>query len=98
MSVRAEPEGGTRIEIGDRGKGLSDEALESALIPLYSTKEKGSGIGLTICREIVEAHAGSLSIANRQGGGALVSLVLPGKQSPDPALLRSRARLTLSST
>ncbi len=82
----------------DCGRGLSREALESALVPLYTTKEKGSGIGLTICREIVDAHGGSLSLANREGGGALVTVVLPGRKRPDAATLRSRAKLTLSGT
>ena len=46
-------------------------------MPFYSTKETGTGLGLTLCREIVEAHGGRLRIANRDGGGALVSLWLP---------------------
>jgi len=68
---------GFAIEIADRGSGLSDGALRDALLPFYSTKPTGTGLGLTLCREIVEAHAGRLSIANRAGGGALVTLWLP---------------------
>jgi two-component system, NtrC family, nitrogen regulation sensor histidine kinase NtrY len=65
------------IEIRDRGPGFTAAALENALVPFYSTKETGTGLGLTLCREIVEAHGGRLRIANREGGGALVSLWLP---------------------
>ncbi|MCC6216094.1 MAG: ATP-binding protein [Polyangiaceae bacterium] len=98
VAVRAEVQesGAARVEVTDRGRGLSREALESAFLPLYTTKESGSGIGLTICREIVEAHGGSLTLANREGGGARVALILPARQPLDGTVLRSRSRLTLS--
>ena len=68
---------GFAIEVRDRGPGFTVAALENALVPFYSTKETGTGLGLTLCREIAEAHGGRLRIANREGGGALVSLWLP---------------------
>ena len=74
--VREEREGFT-VEVADRGSGLSDNVLRDALLPFYSTKPAGTGLGLTLCREIVEAHGGRLSITNRPGGGALVSVWLP---------------------
>jgi two-component system, NtrC family, nitrogen regulation sensor histidine kinase NtrY len=69
--------GGFTIEVRDRGPGFSSAALENALVPFYSTKDTGTGLGLTLCREIVEAHGGRLRIANREGGGAIVTLWLP---------------------
>jgi signal transduction histidine kinase len=53
--------------------------LRDALLPFYSTKPTGTGLGLTLCREIVEAHGGRLSLANRADGtaGAVVTLWLP---------------------
>ena len=68
---------GFNIEVRDRGPGFSGAALENALVPFYSTKQSGTGLGLTLCREIVEAHGGRLRIANRTGGGALVTVWLP---------------------
>jgi two-component system nitrogen regulation sensor histidine kinase NtrY len=68
---------GVTIEVRDRGSGLSEAVLRDALLPFYSTKPKGTGLGLTLCREIVDAHGGRLSIANRDGGGALVTVWLP---------------------
>jgi two-component system nitrogen regulation sensor histidine kinase NtrY len=65
------------IEVRDRGPGFSAPALENALVPFFSTKETGTGLGLTLCREIVEGHGGRLRIANREGGGAVVTLWLP---------------------
>jgi signal transduction histidine kinase len=47
-------------------------------LPFYSTKPNGTGLGLTLCREIVDAHGGWLSIANREGGGAAVTVWIPG--------------------
>jgi len=68
---------GFRIEVADRGAGLTEGTLRDALLPFYSTKPAGTGLGLTLCREIVEAHGGRLSLANRPGGGALVTVWLP---------------------
>jgi nitrogen fixation/metabolism regulation signal transduction histidine kinase len=73
----AERNGGFLVEVKDRGSGLSEEVLRDALLPFYSTKPKGTGLGLTLCREIVDAHGGRLSIANREGGGAVVRVWLP---------------------
>ena len=74
--------GGFAIEVRDRGSGLTEEVLRDALLPFYSTKPKGTGLGLTLCREIVDAHGGRLSIANRDGGGAIVTVWLPGPPAP----------------
>ena len=68
---------GFAIEVRDRGPGFTAATLENALVPFYSTKAAGTGLGLTLCREIVEAHRGRLRLANRDGGGALVTLWLP---------------------
>ncbi|HVN43880.1 MAG TPA: ATP-binding protein [Steroidobacteraceae bacterium] len=68
---------GFRIEVADRGSGLSESVLRDALLPFYSTKAAGTGLGLTLCREIIEAHGGRLSLANREGGGALITVWLP---------------------
>jgi nitrogen fixation/metabolism regulation signal transduction histidine kinase len=69
------------IQVVDRGAGLTENVLRDALLPFYSTKATGTGLGLTLCREIVEAHGGRLSIANRPGGGALVSVWLPSSDA-----------------
>jgi nitrogen fixation/metabolism regulation signal transduction histidine kinase len=66
-----------RIEIADRGEGMSETVLANALLPFYSTKRSGSGLGLALVREIVEAHGGRVALANRDGGGLSVVLALP---------------------
>jgi nitrogen fixation/metabolism regulation signal transduction histidine kinase len=66
-----------RIEVRDRGAGMSKAVLESALLPFYSTKRSGSGLGLALAREIVEAHGGRIALANREEGGLRVTLTIP---------------------
>ncbi len=71
-----------RIEVRDRGSGMSETVLANALLPFYSTKRSGSGLGLALAREIVEAHGGRVALANREGGGLSVVLSLPMRR-PD---------------
>ncbi|MBK7584669.1 MAG: ATP-binding protein [Myxococcales bacterium] len=96
LRVREELDGSTRIQLADRGPGFTEESLKSAFMPFYTTKTKGSGMGHALSREIVHAHGGTISLANREGGGAQVTIILPGTKPPDGRLARSRTKLTLS--
>ena len=68
---------GWRLQVLDRGAGMSEEVLRNALLPFYSTKPAGAGLGLTLCREVIEAHGGRISLANRPGGGLAATLWIP---------------------
>ena len=68
---------GWRLQVLDRGAGMSEEVLRNALLPFYSTKPSGAGLGLTLCREVIEAHGGRISLANRPGGGLAATLWIP---------------------
>ena len=67
---------GFLLEVRDRGTGMTEAVLTHALVPFYSTKRSGTGLGLALTREIIEAHGGSISLSNRDGGGLVVSLKL----------------------
>ena len=71
-----------RIEVRDRGAGMSQTVLAQALLPFYSTKRSGTGLGLALAREIAEAHGGRIRLANRDGGGLSVILELPFTPPP----------------
>jgi signal transduction histidine kinase len=89
-----EAEGGVRLRVHDRGRGLAPEVLQHALLPFYTTKEKGSGVGLALCREIVDAHHGRLRLENREGGGTTVTVWLPGREPLPVSAFRARLTMT----
>lgn len=93
LAVEAAAEGGFRITVLDRGPGMSDEVLRSALYPFFTTKAEGSGLGLALCREIVDQHHGRLNLSRRDGGGMAVGFWLP---DANVAAAASRTRLTLT--
>jgi two-component system, NtrC family, nitrogen regulation sensor histidine kinase NtrY len=93
LDVEMSADGAATITVADRGSGMTDEVLRSALVPFFSTKEKGTGLGLALCREIVEAHRGKLRLSRRHGGGLEVTCWLPGKTTVDKP---RTGRLTLT--
>jgi two-component system, NtrC family, nitrogen regulation sensor histidine kinase NtrY len=95
VKVVTQEDGTTEIDVLDRGPGFSSEALKDALTPLYTTKATGTGMGLSLSQEIVEAHGGSIGLSNRSDGGGWIRVVLPGRVSSGTADY-TRSRLTLT--
>lgn len=94
LRVAVLEDGSSEVAVLDRGPGFGAEALQNALLPLFTTKEKGSGMGLALSHEIVEAHGGSIVVANRSDGGGEVRLELPGPRAS--SLTAGRSQLTLT--
>jgi signal transduction histidine kinase len=78
VAVHPAGEGATALAVQDRGRGMEEEVMRRSLLPFYSSKPSGTGLGLPLCQEIVEAHGGRLRLQARQGGGLAVTCVLPG--------------------
>jgi signal transduction histidine kinase len=70
-------DGGTCLQVLDRGHGMDESTMKRALLPFYSTKKTGTGLGLALCREIVEGHGGRIGLQQRAGGGTVVSCWFP---------------------
>jgi two-component system sensor histidine kinase DctS len=73
------------LEVRDNGAGLGGRAIGELTAPFYSTKDEGMGLGLAICRSIVEAHVGELSAADHPAGGAIFRVRLPRAVEVQPA-------------
>ena len=65
------------IAIHDSGPGFSEEALENTLTPFFTTKDKGSGLGLAVTHRIIELHGGQVRVSNADDGGGLVEIEIP---------------------
>jgi signal transduction histidine kinase len=78
LAVRAKRLESNRVEVAvcDRGTGIPEERLQRVFEPFVSTKANGMGMGLAICRSIVETHGGRLWAENNPEGGATVRFTL----------------------
>ena len=75
---------GTMLRVSDRGRGMKDEVLRQALVPFFTTKNGGSGLGLALCNDIIEAHGGRLRLQSSAGGGTTVTCWLPYNFAQSP--------------
>ena len=65
------------IRVGDTGPGISDEHKDKIFYPFFTTKEQGSGIGLSMAKKIIDCHHGLIDVKNRTGAGVLFSVRIP---------------------
>uniref|UniRef100_UPI0035AE42AC sensor histidine kinase n=1 Tax=Chitinimonas sp. TaxID=1934313 RepID=UPI0035AE42AC len=70
------------VSVSDRGPGIAEADVEKLFRPFYTTKTEGMGMGLNICRTIVEHHQGRLRVEANEGGGACFIVSLPLSNSP----------------
>jgi two-component system sensor histidine kinase DctS len=82
LTVRADADAEQAvIAIADRGPGISAEAAKALFEPFYTTKQEGMGMGLNICRSIIEAHKGRLWLEPNPDGGSIFYVSLPRKRT-----------------
>jgi len=79
LTVSTAVEGGRRIqiEIRDTGKGIDEETREKIFRPFFTTKHKGTGLGLAVSKRFVEMQGGSISVEGNTGGGTVFRILLP---------------------
>ena len=80
ISTEEEQTGGVRVVVSDSGPGIDPAHLKRIFNPFYTTKTSGIGIGLSICRSIVDAHEGRLWADDNQASGAVFQFTLPAAQ------------------
>ena len=77
ISTEEDGSDGVRVAVRDLGPGLSPESLERLFDPFYTTKPSGMGMGLSICRSIIEAHGGRVWAGANAPKGAVFQFTLP---------------------
>jgi two-component system sensor histidine kinase KdpD len=95
-----EGKNGVVLEVADRGRGFAEGDEEKVFDLFYRGgnevhDRRGTGIGLAICRAIVEVHGGKIVATNRPGGGAIVRLELPNQETPPQVVERALESTTL---
>jgi two-component system nitrogen regulation sensor histidine kinase NtrY len=74
LSAHRDPDGRVAIMVADNGPGIAPDQREKIFVPFFTTKRQGSGVGLTLVRQIATAHDATVDVSNTPGGGATVSL------------------------
>ena len=75
--IGKETDGQTILEVADNGPGIPEDKLDKIFVPFFSTKEKGSGIGLSLSRNIMNLHSGRIKVNAPPGGPTIFSLSFP---------------------
>jgi len=65
----------TTIEIADNGKGINQDILDKIFMPFFTSKKTGSGIGLSLSRQIMQMHKGTISVRSKPGEGAIFTMI-----------------------
>lgn len=82
MTIAVEPSGAVTVSVRDSGPGIADDALPQVFDSFFSSKPQGLGMGLAICRKIIEAHSGRIWAVNNPDGGATLAFSLPCASEP----------------
>jgi signal transduction histidine kinase len=94
LSVKsdADASGGVKVSVTDTGTGIGSDDIDRIFDPLFTTKSDGMGMGLSICRSIIEAHDGRLWVSSNTPRGAMFQFVLPANAAAPTAVPASANR------
>ena len=73
-------EGFVEVSFKDKGVGMSEESMKKLFTPFFTTKAKGMGMGLAICKRLVDAHGGSIEVESKEEKGTTFTVRLPVQQ------------------
>ena len=72
--------GNVEMEFSDTGTGMTEDTMKRLWVPFFTTKAKGMGFGLSICKRIIEAHGGKISVVSNLGKGTVFTVSFPLKR------------------
>lgn len=82
IRISNRPAGMLAVKISDTGLGIAKEHIDKIFLPFYTTKEKGTGLGLALVHKIILAHNGQISVESTEGSGTVFTIHLPLQMSP----------------
>jgi len=68
------------VRFSDNGPGIAPDILENIFIPFFTTKAKGSGLGLSVCQRMLRDAGGDIEVSSRKGHGSIFTVVLPAQE------------------
>jgi signal transduction histidine kinase len=101
-AIQAMPEGGrldirasskgkfVEVEFADTGGGIPEDIKNKIFDPLFTTKAKGVGLGLSVCKSILERHEGDIRVKSQEGKGTTFTLSLPAKKIPEGSAIQGK--------
>lgn len=82
LSARQTHERWVEFRVADRGRGIAPEVAQRLFTPFFTTRSEGMGLGLSLCRTVIEQHGGALDFESAPGGGTLFRFTLPAESTP----------------
>jgi signal transduction histidine kinase len=76
LSCQKDAEGHVLLVVGDNGEGIPSEKLDQVFVPFFTTRQEGSGIGLSLCKQIIRSHDGTINIESSPGRGTRATITL----------------------
>ena len=68
------PNGKVNIQVMDNGEGIPQDVVDQIFVPFFTTKENGSGIGLSLSQQIIRMHGGSIYLQSKEGEGTMITI------------------------